>query len=101
MKSYKLDTEEQELINSLENDEWKSVPNLKDEIKLHQEIAKNTLKKNKRINIRLSLNDLEALKTQAVELGLPYQTLVSSILHQYASGRLVQNGDNKSLERNI
>ena len=90
MKSYKLDIQEQELLDSLENEEWESVPNLEDEIKLHQEIAKNTLRKDKRINIRLSANDLEALKTQAVELGLPYQTLVSSILHQYASGILVQ-----------
>jgi len=90
MKSYKLDIQEQELLDSLESEEWESVPNLEDEIKLHQEIAKNTLRKDKRINIRLSANDLEALKTQAVELGLPYQTLVSSILHQYASGRLVQ-----------
>ena len=90
MKSYKLDTEEQELLNSLENDEWESVPNFENEIKLHQKIARNTLKKDKRINIRLSASDLEALKTHAVELGLPYQTLVSSILHQYASGRLLQ-----------
>ena len=90
MKSYKLDIEEQELLNSLENDNWESVPNLKKEIELHQKIAKNSLKKDKRINIRLSKNDLEALKTQAAELGLPYQTLVSSILHQYASGRLIQ-----------
>ena len=90
MKTYILDHEEQELLQSLENDEWESVENLKDEIKFHQDIAKNTLRKDKRINIRLSSNDLEALKTNAVELGLPYQTLVSSILHQYASGRLIQ-----------
>ena len=90
MKNDKLDIEEQKLLDSLESGEWESVPNLEDEIKLHQEIAKNTLRKDKRINIRLSANDLEALKTQAVELGLPYQTLVSSILHQYAGGRLVQ-----------
>ncbi|MFP4486027.1 MAG: CopG family antitoxin, partial [Campylobacterales bacterium] len=56
----------------------------------YQEIARNTLKKDKRINIRLSTSDLEALKTNAVELGLPYQTLVSSVLHQYVTGRLVQ-----------
>ena len=90
MKTDELDHEEQELLQSLENDEWESVENLKDEIKFHQNIAKNTLRKDKRINIRLSSNDLEALKTNAVELGLPYQTLVSSILHQYASGRLIQ-----------
>ena len=90
MKNYELDIEEQELLKSLENNEWESMPNLEDEIKSHQQIAKNTLRKDKRINIRLSTNDLEALKTNAVEIGLPYQTLVSSILHQYASGRLIQ-----------
>jgi predicted DNA binding CopG/RHH family protein len=88
--NYTLDQEEQKLLESLDAGEWESVENLEEEIKLHQEIAKNTLKKDKRINIRLSANDLEALKTDAVELGLPYQTLVSSILHQYVSGRLIQ-----------
>ena len=88
MKEYKLDKEEQRLLDSVENGEWASVDNLQQEIKKHQEIAKNTLKKDKRINIRLSSFDLEALKTNAVEMGMPYQTLVSSILHQYISGRL-------------
>ena len=90
MINYTFDNEEQELLESLETGEWESVENLDEEIKVHQEIAKNTLKKDKRINIRLSAHDLEALKTNAVELGLPYQTLVSSILHQYATGRLIQ-----------
>ena len=95
MKEYKLDKEEQALLESIENDEWVSVDNLQNEINQHQEIAKNTLKKDKRINIRLSSFDLEALKTSAVEMGLPYQTLISSILHQYVSGRLVPSDDSK------
>ena len=90
MIDYKLDKEEQELLKSIESGEWQSVDNLEDEIKKHKEIAKNTLKKDKRINIRLSSNDLQMLKTTAVELGMPYQTLVSSVLHQYVTGRLVQ-----------
>ncbi len=89
MKKYKLDREERELLESVEKGEWVSVDNLQEEIERHRKIAKNTLKKDKRINIRLSSYDLEALKTRAVELGIPYQTLVSSILHQYVSGRLV------------
>ncbi len=101
MIDYKLDKEEQELLDSIENDEWVSVDNLQLKIKEHQEIAKNTLKKDKRINIRLSSFDLEALKTNAVEMGMPYQTLVSSILHQYISGRLVPLDDNKTAERNM
>ena len=90
MIDYKLDKEEQELLESIESEKWQSVDNLEDEIKKHREIAKNTLKKDKRINIRLSSNDLQMLKTTAVELGMPYQTLVSSVLHQYVTGRLVQ-----------
>jgi len=90
MIDYKLDSEELELLESLENDEWQSVKDLDQEISGHQKIAKNTMKKDKRINIRVSSKDLEMLKTTAVELGLPYQTLVSSILHQYVTGRLVQ-----------
>jgi predicted DNA binding CopG/RHH family protein len=90
MKEYLFDDEENGLLQSLESGGWKSVDNLKSNIILHQEVAKNTLRKDKRINIRLSSNDLESLKTNAVEMGLPYQTLVSSILHQYATGRLVQ-----------
>lgn len=91
MKNIVLDNEEKDLLQSLETGEWKSVENLEDEIKKHQEIAKNTLRKDKRINIRLSYYDLNALKTTATELGLPYQTLVSSVLHQYATGRLISN----------
>ncbi len=89
MKSIILDDEEKELLQSLESNEWVSVDNLEEEINRHREIARNTLRKDKRINIRLSSHDLEALKTNAVETGLPYQTLVSSILHQYVTGRLV------------
>ena len=90
MIDYKLDKEEQALLESIESGEWQSVHALKDEIEKHKEIAKNTLKKDKRINIRLSSHDLQMLKTTAVELGMPYQTLVSSVLHQYVTGRLVQ-----------
>ncbi len=90
MKNILLDHEEKELLQSLETEDWVSVDNLEEEIKRHQRIAKNTLRKDKRINIRLSSHDLEALKTNAVEMGLPYQTLVSSVLHQYATGRLLQ-----------
>lgn len=89
MADYKFENEELELLESLENDKWQSVKNLDQELKEHKKIAKNTMKKDKRINIRLSSKDLEMLKTTAVELGLPYQTLVSSVLHQYVTGRLV------------
>ena len=91
MKDFNLDTQEAELLKSLESDEWSSVENLEDEIKVHQKIAKNTLKKDKRVNLRISSKDLEALKTYAAEEGLPYQTLMSSVLHKFVTGRLIDN----------
>jgi len=89
MKDFNLDSEEMKLLKSLESGEWNSVNNLEDEIQVHQNIAKSTLKKDKRVNLRMSSKDLEAIKTYAVEEGLPYQTLMSSVLHKFVTGRLV------------
>ena len=50
--------------------------------------ARNTFRKNRRVNIRMSQNDLETLQTRAVQEGIPYQTLIASVLHKYVSGRL-------------
>jgi predicted DNA binding CopG/RHH family protein len=72
----------------LERGEWQSVDNLKAEIKKHQQYARNTLRKDKRVNIRISSKDLEAIQAKAVEDGIPYQTLMSSVLHRFVSGRL-------------
>jgi len=89
MKNFNLDSEEIELLESLESGEWNSVDNLENVLEVHQNIAKNTLKKDKRVNLRMSSKDLEAIKTYAVEEGLPYQTLMSSVLHKFVTGRLV------------
>ena len=89
MKELNLNEEETSLLDSLESGEWNSVNNLKEEISSHQEIARNTLKKDKRVNLRMSSKDLEAIKTFAVEEGLPYQTLMSSVLHKFITGRLI------------
>ena len=55
-----------------------------------EQIARATTAKNERMNIRMNERDLKALKARAVEQGLPYQTLVSSVLHKYVTGRLVE-----------
>ncbi len=86
--TYKLDKEEQELSDSIDRGEWRSVPNFAEEKKRLQEIARNTLNRNKAINIRLTHQDLLRLKQRAMEKGLPYQTLVASIIHQYNNGLL-------------
>ncbi len=86
--SHKLEDEEQEIVTSFEKEEWRSVKNLeKEKIKARTAAAK-TLKKDVRINIRLSGNDVSAIKQKAAYEGLPYQTLISSILHKYAAGHL-------------
>jgi predicted DNA binding CopG/RHH family protein len=82
-------TEEQELIKTIESNEWKSVRNKKDLMEKLQNAAKNTMLKDHRMNIRIAKKDLEGLKTKALEEGIPYQTLVSSILHKYVIGKLI------------
>jgi len=85
----KLDQYEQGLLDSYENDEWVAVTNATDMAR-YKEAAKNTFKKNKRINIRISQLDLELLQERALMDGLPYQTLMASILHKYVTGRFAE-----------
>jgi predicted DNA binding CopG/RHH family protein len=82
-------TEEKELLNSIENDEWKSARNKKELMDKLQNAAKSTMLKDQRMNIRIAKKDLEGLKTKALEEGIPYQTLVSSVLHKYVIGKLI------------
>ncbi len=90
MKKLKLEEEEKDILESFERGEWEPVPDLEKEVKKHQAYARNTLKKDKRVNIRISSKDLEELQLVAVEDGMPYQTLISSILHRFVSGRLIE-----------
>ena len=84
----KLEKEEKELLESYENDEWLHIEDFEKQKAKYQQVAKNTALKNKRINIRLSEKDLSSLKARSLEEGLPYQTLVASIIHKYVSGKL-------------
>jgi predicted DNA binding CopG/RHH family protein len=80
----KLDADEKELLESVERGEWKAAGGKRERARY----AKATFRKDRRLNIRLSSKDLEAIQKRAIEEGLPYQTLISSLLHKYASGRL-------------
>ena len=90
MKNNILDNEEKELMRSVENGEWQTIENLQEEIKHSQKIAERTMKKDERMNIRMTKRDMDALKIKALEEGMPYQTLVSSVLHKYLAGNLVE-----------
>lgn len=92
MKKTKLDKEERKLLDSFEGGEWKRVKNVKREIAKHRVYARNTLRKDRRVNIRISSKDLEELQAIATEDGLPYQTLMASVLHRYVSGGFVERG---------
>ena len=80
---------EAQIARSFERGEWKPVKNLKKEIARYREAAAETLLKNRRVNIRISAMDLEGLQAKAAAEGLPYQTLMASVLHKYVSGRLM------------
>ncbi len=81
---------EKDILESYERGEWESVPDFENDKEKYIRYSRNTILKNKRINIRISERDLTRLKSKSVEEGLPYQTLISSILHKYISGKLIE-----------
>ena len=87
MKKTQLSKEEKALLDSVESGNFQSTLNEARRKDL-EGVANNTFKKDKRINIRLSNRDLMAVQSRASEEGIPYQTLVSSIIHKYVSGSL-------------
>ena len=85
----KLSKEEKEILESFEKGEWVPVADFSRRKKELMEYARNTLRKDKRLNIRISERDLIELQRKAVKEGLPYQTYVSSIIHKFVNGTLV------------
>jgi len=88
--------EEKSLIKSYERGEWKSTHPDRGTMDNYRKIARATIAKDRRMNIRISSHDLAGLQAKAIEEGIPYQTLVSSILHKYVAGRLVEKQTRKS-----
>jgi predicted DNA binding CopG/RHH family protein len=98
MSKRKLPKNEQELLDAVEAGEYESVLTESRKKEL-QDAASLTFKKDKRINIRISNRDLAAIQSKASEEGIPYQTLVSSIIHKYISGSLQDLTANKPSKR--
>ena len=82
MSPMKIDADEKELLESVERGEWKSAGGRKRERTRYSRYAKATFRKDRRLNIRLSSKDLEAIQRRALAEGLPYQTLIASLLHK-------------------
>ena len=85
-----LEKDERALLKSVEAGEWRSVPGRDDEVARYREYAAATFKKDRRINIRISTKDLNALQKRALREGIPYQTLVASVLHKYVTGQFTE-----------
>lgn len=90
----KLDEEEQEISQAIDQaidkNELKSVDNLEEELALAKEAAANFLRKDERVTLRISSGDLARLKQKAAYKGLPYQTFIASVLHEYAAGHFIE-----------
>ena len=84
-----LNKEEKEVLKSVESGHWRSVKNLPAEMRKHQKYARAMFQKDRRVNIRISSKDLEGVQKKAMEEGIPYQTLISSIIYKFVSGILI------------
>ncbi|HIF18053.1 MAG TPA: antitoxin [Cycloclasticus sp.] len=91
----KLDPYEKEILEAFDSGKLKKPKSEKQQIKRHVPAAEATFKKDARINIRLSSRDLRSLQAKALMEGMPYQTFVSSILHKFIDGKLVDKSVNK------
>jgi predicted DNA binding CopG/RHH family protein len=88
-KAFKpIDQDEKNLMDTIERGDWKPVDDLDREKEKAISAARNTLKKDKRINLRLTQKDYHQIQIKAIEEGIPYQTLISSIVHKYLNGSL-------------
>lgn len=85
----KIDAYEQDILTAFEKGRLKSVAT-KGELEKLKAAARATAVKDRRVNIRLSSTDLGDIQVKALEEGIPYQTLIASVLHKYVSGRLVE-----------
>lgn len=86
-----LDNDEMELAKSIEDEEWVS-DLTKKEKKQFEQYARNSLTKQKRINIRMTERDLKKIQAKAIEEGLPYQSLISMLIHKYNEGKVSISG---------
>jgi len=97
-KAEYIDKDEMELAKSLETEEWVS-DLTKKEKKQYEEYARNSLTKQKRINIRMTERDLKKIQAKAIEEGLPYQSLISMLIHKYNEGKVsIQEWYNKGIQ---
>ena len=84
----KISAEEKAIIDYVESDLTSSVDNVESEKKRYAKIALTQMNKKKAVSIRLLESDIERIKAKSVNQGMPYQTLITSLIHQYATGKI-------------
>jgi len=89
MKNGNYTKEENELIDYIEKQNPKTIDNFKEELELITKSVKHKVTAKKQVNFRINENDLEKLKAKALKEGIPYQTLLNSIIHKYVNGMLM------------
>ena len=90
MMKDKLSAEERDILDRFERGELRSAPGGEHEIEAARQAARNTFNKTKRVNLRVTERDFMLAHSRAREEGIPYQTLLSSVIHKYLSGRLTE-----------
>ena len=88
--SYNISEEERDIIDRFERDELRSATDAEREIEAARLMARNTFNKSRRVNLRVTERDFNLAHSRAREEGIPYQTLLSSVIHKYLSGRLIE-----------
>ena len=92
MANSNMDTEEKEILEKFERDELQTASNVEHAIEEARQAARNTFNKTRRVNLRVTERDFSLAHARAREEGIPYQTLLSSVIHKYLSGRLIEKG---------
>ena len=88
--SNELNAEERDILERFERGEVRSTPDAEREMGIARQAARNTFNKTRRVNLRMTERDFNLAHSRAREEGLPYQTLLSSVIHKYLSGRLTE-----------
>ena len=86
----RLSVEERDILDRFERGDLRSAPRLESEVEVARKAARNTFNKTKRVNLRVTERDFNLAHARAREEGMPYQTLLSSVIHKYLSGRLTE-----------
>ena len=85
-----MSVEESDILDRFHRGELRSAPDAEGELDTARQAARNTFSKTRRVNLRVTERDFNLAHSRAREEGMPYQTLLSSVIHKYLSGRLIE-----------